>query len=404
MPDNNEITCPHCHKSFALQDSLADIVKSQLDTEKKRMDDEAKLREKKIEEKVRKEIQDKENLQKLDLQNQLSEQIKAIKTKDEMLLRAMQESREAKILKDNMNIEIEKQAILLAQQEKEKTQTALAEQYEAKISIQAKDIEKKFAGQFEQQQQRILLLEKEKEDTQKKLEEAKRASSQISQQAQGEILELEFERRLKEHFPEDAIEEVPKGIEGADYIQRVFNKGKEAGIILWETKNTKGFSKQWIEKLKNDQRKLIADMAIIATNTLPKESPSLNEIDGVYVVSLAMALPVAILLRGAVIKISEQAIANEGTEEKAVIMYQYLTSNPFRQKIEAIISAYQRLASDTDREERAMKKIWAERRKYLQKVLDATAEMYGELQAIAGKEIPTIQELELDNSLAIEED
>ncbi|MDI9313633.1 MAG: DUF2130 domain-containing protein [Hydrotalea sp.] len=407
MVENKEIiVCPHCKQSFALHDAvdIEAVVQQRLSEAERINKDEAKAREKQLAEKIRKEIQDKENLEKADLQNQLMEQKKITDKARNDQLEANKKLRMAEEKEKSIDIEVEKRAITLAQQEKQKVEVALAEKNKIQLSIKEKDIEQKYSNQINDKDQQILLLKKEKEDTQKKLEEAKRANSQVSQQAQGEVFELDFERRLKEEFPEDEIDEVPKGIEGADFIQTVYNKGKKAGIILWETKNTKGFSKQWIEKLKTEQRKLAAEVSVIATNTLPKDSAPIDQRDGVYIVSLAMALPLAMVLRRAVIRVSETATANENVENKAVEVYQYLISPNFKQKIEAIISAYQFLYEGTAKEERAMKKIWAERRKMLSVVVDSTVGMYGELQGIAGKEIPTIEKLELDATLSIEED
>ncbi|MGI9461459.1 MAG: DUF2130 domain-containing protein [Alphaproteobacteria bacterium] len=392
MIEDNEITCPHCNQTFALQESVAGIVEKQV-----------KMHEKEWEEKTRKKIQQQDNLEKADLKKQLEEKNQENKEKDEKLLQAMQNAREAKAKEDNIEITIQERVATFRQKDKEEIEKSYYDKQQREIAVKEKDIEKKYADEVLSLKQKNLSLEKLTEDTNKELEEIKRKQSQGSQQAQGEALEWDFAKRLKQEFSDDKINEVPKGIEGADLIQEVYYKNKLSGIMLWETKNTKNFSQDWIRKLKTDQTNLGAEVAIIATNALPKGSDPITNIDGIYVVSLSMALPVAMLLRRGIIRVSDEIIANEGKEEKAVIMYKYLTSTPFKQKIEAIISAYQKLLTDTDKEERAMKKIWSERKKSLQKVIDSTVMMYGEMQSIAGQEIPTIEELELDEPTAIEE-
>ncbi|MGL1260134.1 DUF2130 domain-containing protein, partial [Vibrio parahaemolyticus] len=70
-------------------------------------------------------------------------------------------------------------------------------------------------------------------------------------QLQGEVQELLLEEILKQTFPFDKIEEVGKGVRGADCIQIVRNgTGTEVGKIIYESKRTKDFSQDWIEKLK----------------------------------------------------------------------------------------------------------------------------------------------------------
>ena len=55
-------------------------------------------------------------------------------------------------------------------------------------------------------------------------EELRRKLQQGSQQTQGEVLELELEELLQDAFPFDHIEPVPKGMSGADLINRMHSK------------------------------------------------------------------------------------------------------------------------------------------------------------------------------------
>ena len=94
-------------------------------------------------------------------------------------------------------------------------------------------------------------LEKQIEDQKKLVEEMRRKSEQGSMQLQGEVQELMLEEMLQSTFPFDKIEEVGKGVRGADCIQIVRNQfGNESGKIIYESKRTKDFSNEWIEKLK----------------------------------------------------------------------------------------------------------------------------------------------------------
>src|SRR5436190_6790590 len=104
-------------------------------------------------------------------------------------------------------------------------------------------------------------------EEQKKLaDEMKRRAEQGSMQRQGEVQELLLEEILKDIFPFDKIEEVGKGVEGADCIQVVRNSsGKECGKIIYESKRTKTWNNNWLEKLKADKRNRGADIAILVT-------------------------------------------------------------------------------------------------------------------------------------------
>jgi len=72
---------------------------------------------------------------------------------------------------------------------------------------------------------------------------------------QGETLELELESLLRNRFPQDLIEPVPKGEFGGDILQRVpSSAGQFLGTILWECKRTKAWNDVWLTKLRDDQR------------------------------------------------------------------------------------------------------------------------------------------------------
>src|SRR6202008_2063977 len=94
-------------------------------------------------------------------------------------------------------------------------------------------------------------FEKRIEDQTKLIDEMKRRAEQGSMQLQGEVQELALEEMLRSSFPFDTITEVAKGVRGADAVQLVRNQfGQECGKIIYESKRTKAFGGDWIEKLK----------------------------------------------------------------------------------------------------------------------------------------------------------
>src|SRR5271154_6366356 len=75
------------------------------------------------------------------------------------------------------------------------------------------------------------------EGMQKHIEELQRRAHQGSQQTQGEAKEVLLRDVLAQAFPQDEVVEVPKGMNGADLIQRVHaSDGRDCGGILWESK------------------------------------------------------------------------------------------------------------------------------------------------------------------------
>lgn len=231
---------------------------------------------------------------------------------------------------------------------------------------------------------------------QRKVEEMTRQIAQGSQQLQGEVLELELEATLRTRFPSDSIEPVPKGEHGGDVLHRVHGPlGQSCGTILWESKRTKNWSDGWLIKLREDQRAAKAEVAIIISQALPKDVETFQLIDGVLVAHPRLTLPLAVMLRQSLIELASARQAGEGQQTKMEMVYQYLTGPRFRQRIQAIVEAFSSMQEDLNSEKKAIIRQWAKREEQIERVMQATVGMYGDLQGIAGKTLQEIEGLEL---------
>ncbi len=241
---------------------------------------------------------------------------------------------------------------------------------------------------------------KEKEQTiasmQKQIEDLKRKAEQGSQQLQGEVQELELEALLGGKFPLDMIQPVRKGEHGGDVLHVVMGPpGQACGTILWESKRTKNWSDGWLTKLRDDQRAAKAEVAVIVSQALPNSVETFDFIDGVWVTHPRAALPIAVMLRYTLIEIATARQASEGQQTKMEMVYEYLTGSRFRQRVEAIVEAFSSMKEDLDKEKKAIMKQWAKRDEQIDRVMQATVGMYGDLQGIAGKTLQEIEGLEL---------
>lgn len=247
-------------------------------------------------------------------------------------------------------------------------------------------------------QSRLKLAERDKTigDLQVKLQDALRKAEQGSQQLQGEVQELELEALLREKFPRDTIEPVPKGEHGGDALQRVFGPlGQPCGTILWESKRAKNWSDGWLAKLREDQRAANAEIAVIVSQVLPKGTESFGLIEGIWVTSFQCAMPVAFALRHTVMELHSARAAGEGQQTKMEMIYQYLTGPRFRHRVQAIVEKFTDMHDDLEKERKTMTRLWAKREEQIRGVIESTAGMYGDLQGIAGKSLQEIEELDL---------
>ncbi len=420
----NNIKCPGCGQLFDVENIIAaDIEKkyqqqyqSQLSASLEKIEADKKkfLEEQKIFEEKKK----KENelfIQKLEQEKQklsasLQEQLKkSIQDEYENKLKLMemaQKDNEARLKEarqreleflqkevDLKNKEAELEIALQKQLQKERQQ--LVDQ------IRQQEIERNAVKETEFQ---LKLKELEKQlDEQKKLaDEMKRKAEQSSMQRQGEVQELLLEEILKEHFPFDIIEEVGKGVEGADCIQIVRNSiGKECGKIIYESKRTKGWHNTWIDKLKADMRNLGADVAIIVTQSFPKDMQRFGEKEGIWICNFSEVGSLAYLLRNGILKVYDVQRSQENMGDKMQMLYNYLTGNEFKGQVEAIAEGFMAMKQGIVKERIQMEKIWKEREKQLEKVLISTSGMYGSVKGIAGTSVGDIPLL--DGAASIEE-
>jgi len=254
---------------------------------------------------------------------------------------------------------------------------------------------------------KLKVMEKDQTITamQRQIEELKRRAEQGSQQLQGEVQELELEALLTTKFPRDTIQPVAKGEFGGDVLHRVFGPTNQiCGTILWESKRTKNWSDGWLPKLREDQRAAKAEIAIIISHALPKDIETFGFLDGVWVADPKVTLPVAMSLRQTLIEVACARQASEGQQTKMEMVYGYLTGPRFRQRVQAIVEAFSSMRDDLDREKKAITRQWAKREEQIDRVMNATVGMYGDLQGIAGKTLQEIEGLEFQGMLDFKPD
>jgi hypothetical protein len=165
-------------------------------------------------------------------------------------------------------------------------------------------------------------------------------------------------------------------------------------MILWETKRTRTWTEGWLAKLRDDQRALGAEVALLMTEALPRGVESFDLMDGVWVARPAVALPLAMALRQSLIELGQARAARDGQGTKMELVYDYLTSPRFRHRVGAVIERVRDMSEDLDRERKVMTRLWAKREMQIHGVIGATVGMYGDLQGIAGKALQEIEGLE----------
>lgn len=373
----NTIKCKYCGKEIEITEALRHEYEEQVRSEeRKRFESEKKELQKEAKESATKRVQEQFELEIKNLRRE----------KDE------EKGRSIKLIKqlENLNEEIRK----LRRKDEEREL-----EMKRKLIEKREEVKKEVLEQRDEEYRLKELDMKQKLDAALKMnDELKRKLEQGSQQTQGETLEIDLEEILKEAFPNDEIKPVGKGVKGADVKQTVKSPSRKTlcGIILWESKRRKNWSDKWIAKLKEDARKVEANASALVSTVLPEDINGMGYRKGVWVTNRQLVIPLAMLLREALIKVAYQKTSQSHQGRKADLIYEYITSHQFKQQVDAVIEVYSEMQEQVQKERIAFEKQWKQREGQLARMIMATANIYGSMQGLAGSTaLPRIKGLEL---------
>lgn len=411
MTNETKIACPNCGQEI----DVNNVIAHQLDEEyKKKYTAQLSDDRKKLQEEIGKIELQKQNLEKLKSEQdalvaeRVSSQLKNEKVtieRDLKLKIQSEQSERIELIEKELKEKSEqvkelhrtKAEIEKIKREKDELKETLEAENAKKLNQQISE-EKERIRKIEQDKNELVIKELQKQlDDQKKLtEEMKRKQEQGSMQLQGEVQELGIEEWLSDNFPLDTITEIKKGERGADCLQVVHTRSRQnCGTIYYESKRTKDFKTNWLEKLRDDIREKSAHIGVLVTDVLPKGMERMGLVDGIWVCTYDEFKGLCVVLRESIIQLNSVVSAQENKGEKMVMLYDFLTSNEFRLQVEAIVEGFTQMQSDLNAEKRSIMGHWKKREKQIQKVLLNTNHMYNSIKGIAGSAIQSIQILEL---------
>jgi hypothetical protein len=299
----------------------------------------------------------------------------------------------AAALESQRNGELDLRRQLRDAQEKDQAREV---EYQRKLDEEKLQIETRARSSIgEEFQRKEAQLRAQIESAQREAADLKRKLEQGSQQTQGEALELGLEATLRAAFPLDEIVPVPKGMTGADLLQRVRSpSGQACGTIIWETKETRNWTAGWIPKLKDDQQAAGAEIAVLVTSAMPSDTrePFVREAD-VWVTRVDAARPLAEALRGTLLELQKLRLANTGRNEKMELIYNYICSPQFGQRVRSIYDGFEGMRRELDQEKAAMTRIWKRREAQLDRMRNGLLSVVGDLQGIGQEAVPQLEEI-----------
>ena len=411
MSSESHIKCPNCGTeidvndilSHQLEEEIRQKYQAQLTEEKQKYQKEMETlnsAKEEFEERKKKEnelFQDR-------LEKQLKEERIAIESKLKLKL-SEEQADQFKVLQEELNQKSEqvkelnrtKAEIEKLKREKEEVKGIVEAESQKKLNEQLQTEKEKIRKSEEDKNElKMRDLQKQLDDQKRLTEEMKRKQEQGSMQLQGEVQELAIEEWLQAQFPLDSIEEIKKGARGGDCIQTVNTFSQQnCGKIYYESKRTKDFQGSWIEKFKADMREKGADIGVLVTEAMPSDMQRMGLRDGVWVCSYEEFKGLCGVLRESIIQVSSAIGSQVNKGDKMQLLYEYLTSNSFRMQVEAIVEGFSSMKSALESEKRAMQRIWKEREKQIEKVINNTIDMHASIRGIAGNAIQAVKALEL---------
>ena len=410
-----EIKCPKCSASFSLDETIAGPaiarIKSEASEMVRKAQEEAEVKATHAIQKElglaakEKELSEREasvtaavnqaiaverliitQTERESIRKELAPELEAEKKKASELATLLETSQKAEL------------ALRQQRDELEQRTKALDLEVARKVDDQRKAIQEQ-ASKDADEKARLRLAEKDKtiSDMQLKLEEAQRKATQGSQQMQGEVLELDFEATLRQFFPQDTIESVKAGARGGDVLQRVLGEmGRSVGTMFWETKRTQSWGGDWASKAKQDSMNARAEIAIIVSEVLPKGIHDFGLYEGVWTVRPSHAVVLGVALRHGIISTADARQGAIGKETKMERLYAYMIGQEFRTTIEGIAMPFRELHDELVAEKRATLSRWKRQERRIERVLTSVASLQGDLQGIAGSEMPELPGFESD--------
>lgn len=407
---NDKIKCPNCGHSFDVEEAISGKLEAHF-----RAEYELKVREQadRFNEEKRKLEEERKQLSALRenqeamlkaelakaLENEKARIEKSAGEKYEEQIKALRDENE-KRKSENKSLKEKEVALMRQEAALKEKQEDLDLLVEKQILEKQKEIEEKARAKEREsfELEKIKLL-KQIDDNKKLAEEMRRKAEQGSMQLQGEVQELALEDHLFRAYPFDRIQEVPKGMRGADSIQTVVNSlQQECGSIVYESKRTKSFANDWIDKLKQDQMACKADVAVLVTETMPTGMDRFGERDGVWICGFHEVGSVSLVLREMLIRTHSVRKSQENKGDKMELLYSYLTSNEFVQNIRRIVENFDSMMNQLNAEKKAMLKIWKEREKQIWVVHENISALFGSIKGIAGKELEASGVLQLPDA------
>lgn len=239
----------------------------------------------------------------------------------------------------------------------------------------AKDAEKAATKKEAENRKDRERLEKKVRDMHRQLE-GKRANEL------GDGAEVDLFEDLRNTFPEDRIERVKKGKQGADIRHEVIEGGEVCGVILYDSKSHKAWRNSFVKKLRTDQVNDEADYGVLTALQFPSGEKEFCVRESVLVVSPARAVALVAILRSAIVQMHGLRLSGAERSTKSERVYEYLRSEAFGLHLRRADELAEEILDIDVEEQKAHKRVWRKRGEAARALSRQLTELNTEIQSL----------------------
>lgn len=345
------------HENAAVQINTLKVERDQAAAQAK----EAEAREAEIRRNVAQEIEKHKEATEMRLKVAAEEQIKRLMLERDQAAKKAEEAeaREADVRRRTMEEAAKERLNELANQR---------QSLETDKAIALMKQQSEFNRQRESFQTKLQLLEKQVQN---------KPANEL-----GDGAEIDLYETLRDWFPTDKIDRVPKGHAGGDILHDVLYKGDSCGRIIIDSKNRQIWHYEFVTKLRQDQIEAGAEHAILATTVFPSGKKEMSIESSVIVISPARVAYIVQLLRNAMVTMHVKGLGMKERSTKMTRLYKLITSDAYTHKLAEASKLTEEILEIDVQEKKTHDNVWKKRGSLAKRAQNVLREAETEIAAV----------------------
>jgi len=215
-----------------------------------------------------------------------------------------------------------------------------------------------------------------------KLDELSRKLDKQSGEQLGAEAERDLETELKQAFLGDRFQRIGRGVKGADIIQSVMDGAKLAGRIIYESKNTVDWNKEFITQAKKYQTQYETPHVVVVTRAFPPKHKGFCAVRDIPVIEPRMAVGLATVIRQGIVEIARLRLSADISDEKSLELYQYIVGDKFCMRFREMAECVACLREQQDKERDWHERAWQAESKMHERIGSRHREVDAQIRAI----------------------